>query len=314
MFTKSHFEQVKAKITPFIHETEIMQSRSLNELSGNNLFIKPECLQKTGSFKIRGAASKVTSLRENQQVKGLVTASSGNHGQAVAYMAQAFNAKAIIVIPDNAPQAKIKAIKAYGAKIVTVGPKSNERLEKAMSISQEMGYSYIPPYDDYDVIKGQGTIGLELINWGHPIDKVFVPIGGGGLISGIASCIKALNPKIKVIGVEPQESCCMYTSIKARERRAVLPNTIADGLRTVIPGELTFSIVQKNVDDIVLVKETEIKQSMALIMERMKLIVEPSGAVSVAAMLKEKGKGQNLVAVVSGGNLDIMKISEMLAT
>lgn len=311
MFSKEEFRNVKARIKPFIHETNIMFSQSLSDSFGNNLFIKPECLQKTGSFKIRGAASKVTSLGD-QAVKGLVTASSGNHGQAVAYMAKAYNLKATIVIPITAPQAKITAIKAYGAEIVTVGPKSSERLEMAMKISQEMGYLYIPPYDDYDVIKGQGTIGLELIDWNHSIDKVFVPIGGGGLLSGIATAIKAFNPKIKVIGVEPKESSCMYTSIKAGERREITPDTIADGLRTLKPGELTFPLVQQYVDDLVLIKEEEIKQAMKLIMERTKLIIEPSGAVSVAAMLKEEGSGLNLVSVISGGNLDIMRIPELL--
>ena len=179
---------------------------------------------KTGSFKIRGAASKVTALRQQgKEVKGLVTASSGNHGQAVAYMAKIFNIKAMIVIPNNAPLAKIKAIKAYGAEIVTVGPKSSERLAKAQEISQEMGYLYIPPYDDYDVIRGQGTIGLELVKENLAIDKVFVPIGGGGLISGISSCIKAFNPGIKVIGVEPKQSCCMNTSLKKGERTEITP-------------------------------------------------------------------------------------------
>lgn len=314
LFSKGDFQNVKERIHPYIHNTPVLHSESLNQLSGNNLFIKPECLQKTGSFKIRGAASKVTALYEQgQKVKGLVTASSGNHGQAVAYMGKVFNIKATIVIPNNAPQAKIKAIKAYGAEIVMVGPESSERLEKAMTISQEMEYIFIPPYDDYDVIRGQGTIGLELLHWNQPIDKIFVPIGGGGLISGISSCIKVINPKIKIIGVEPRESCCMYTSLKAGVRKSITPNTVADGLRTLIPGELTFPIIQQNTDDILLVEEAEIKQAMALIMERMKLIIEPSGAVAVAAMLKEKGKGQNLVAVVSGGNLDIMKISELLA-
>jgi len=312
LFTKEDFRNVKSRIKPFIHETGIMFSQSLSEEFGNKLFIKPECLQKTGSFKIRGAASKVTSLGAGT-VKGLVTASSGNHGQAVAYMAKAYNLKAIIVIPNTAPQAKITAIKAYGAEIVMVGPKSSERLETAQRISQEMGYLYIPPYDDYDVIKGQGTIGLELIDWNQPVDKVFVPIGGGGLLSGIAACIKAFNPNIKVIGVEPKKSSCMYTSIKAGERREITPDTIADGLRTLKPGELTFPLVQKYVDDLMLVEEEEIKQAMRLIMERMKLIVEPSGAVSVAAMLKEERRGLNLVSVISGGNLDIMKIPELLS-
>lgn len=312
MFSKEEFKKVKAQIKPYIHETCVLFSRSLSDTYGNNLFIKPECLQKTGSFKIRGAASKVTSLG-GQGVKGLVTASSGNHGQAVAYMAKAYNLKATIVIPNTAPQAKITAIKAYGAEIVMVGPKSSERLEMAAKISQEKGYLFIPPYDDYEVIKGQGTIGLELIEGGHPIDKVFVPIGGGGLISGIASCIKTFDPSIKIIGVEPRGSCSMYTSINAGERKEIVANTIADGLRTLKPGELTFPLVQKYVDDIVLVEEDEIKFAMRLIMERMKLIIEPSGAVSVAAMLKEEKRGLNIISVVSGGNVDIMKIPELLA-
>ena len=311
MFEKEDFRQIQSRIKPFIHETSVMFSQSLSDNLGNKLFIKPESLQKTGSFKIRGAASKVTSLGK-QEINGLVTASSGNHGQAVAFMAKAYNIKATIVIPNTAPQAKIKAIRAYGAEIIMVGPKSSERIETAQRISQEMEYVYIPPYDDYEVLRGQGTIGLELIDWNHPIDKVFVPIGGGGLLSGIASCIKAFNPKIKVIGVEPKGSSCMYTSSKARERKEISPDTIADGLRTVIPGELTFPIVQKYVDELVLVDEFEIKNAMKMIMERMKLIIEPSGAVSFAAMLKEEGKGLNLVSVISGGNLDIMKIQELL--
>ncbi|KJS82521.1 MAG: hypothetical protein JM58_14975 [Peptococcaceae bacterium BICA1-8] len=311
MFGKEDFRQIQSRIKPFIHETSVMFSQTLSEAQGNKLFIKPESLQKTGSFKIRGAASKVTSLGK-QEIKGLVTASSGNHGQAVAFMAKAYNVKAIIVIPNTAPQAKIKAIKAYGADIIMVGPKSSERLERAQGISQEMGYLYIPPYDDYEVLRGQGTIGLELLDWKHPIDKVFVPIGGGGLLSGIASCIKAFDPKIKVIGVEPKGSSCMYTSIKAGERKEISPDTIADGLRTIMPGELTFPIVQKYVDELVLVEEHEIKNAMQMIMERMKLVIEPSGAVSVAAMLKEESKGLNLVSVISGGNIDIMKIQELL--
>lgn len=312
MFSEEEFKKLKARIKPYIHETGVLFSQSLSDTYGNNLFIKPECLQKTGSFKIRGAASKVTSLG-GQGVKGLVTASSGNHGQAVAYMAKAYNLKATIVIPNTAPQAKITAIKAYGAEIVMVGPQSSERLEMAAKISQEKGYLFIPPYDDYEVIKGQGTIGLELIEGGHPIDKVFVPIGGGGLISGIASCIKTFDPSIKIIGVEPRGSCSMYTSINAGERKEIVANTIADGLRTLKPGELTFPLVQKYVDDIVLVEEDEIKFAMRLIMERMKLIIEPSGAVSVAAMLKEEKRGLNIISVVSGGNVDIMKIPELLA-
>ncbi|NLT95237.1 MAG: pyridoxal-phosphate dependent enzyme, partial [Clostridia bacterium] len=174
MFSQEEYRRVKARISPYIHETGILFSQSLSDAFGNKIFIKPECLQKTGSFKIRGAASKVTSL-DGQEVKGLVTASSGNHGQAVAYIAKAKKLKATVVIPNTAPQAKIKAIEAYGAEIVMVGPKSTERLEMAARISQERGYLYIPPYDDYEVIKGQGTIGLELLETNLPIDKVFVP-------------------------------------------------------------------------------------------------------------------------------------------
>ncbi|MFZ7101648.1 MAG: threonine ammonia-lyase [Peptococcaceae bacterium] len=312
MFSKKDFAEVRQRIRPYIHKTDMICSRTINEMTGNNLFIKPECLQKTGSFKIRGAAGKITSLQGSNS-KGLVTASSGNHGQAVAYMAKAFNIKAAIVVPDNAPEAKLRAIKAYGAEVVLVGPKSSERLEMAGKISQEMGYVFIPPYDDYDVIKGQGTIALEILEWSENIDKIFVPVGGGGLLSGIAACIKGINPRVKVIGVEPRGSCCMYTSLKSGARTEISPNTIADGLRTVIPGQLTFPLVQKYVDDLILVEEAEIKQAMKIVMERMKVMIEPSGAVSVAAALKEEGRGLKLVAVVSGGNLDIMRISELFA-
>lgn len=310
LFKPADFISVKRRIKPYIHETNILYSKSINEISGNNIFFKPECLQKTGSFKMRGAASKITSLEQGEGINGVVTASSGNHGQAVASMAKTFGIKATIVIPNNAPQAKIKAMEGYGAEVVLVGPMSNERLEMAQKISRERGYIYIPPYDDYDVIKGQGTIGLELIEWGEKIDKVFVPIGGGGLISGIASCIKTFYPKIKVIGVEPKESCSMYTSWINGEITEIATNTIADGLRAVRPGEITFPLVQKYVDNIVLVEEDEIKAAMALYMERMKLIVEPSGAVTLAAMLKEEPLKQNLVGIVSGGNVDITKISQ----
>ena len=310
MFTAEDFFTVKRRIKPYIHETKIISSQSLNTLSGNNIFLKPEALQKTGSFKIRGAASKITSIPKEKISKGVVTASSGNLGQAVAAMAKTFGINAKIVIPNNAPQAKVKAIASYGAEIVTVGPKSSERIEMAQKIAQEMGYIYIAPYDDYEVIKGQGTIGLELINWGENIDKVFVPIGGGGLLSGIASCIKTIYPKIKVIGVEPRGSSSMYTSWINGEAKEIVPDTIADGLRAVKPGELTFPLVQKYVDDIVLVEEREIKLAMALYMERLKLVVEPSGAVTLAAILKEKGSKQDLVAIVSGGNVDYNTISD----
>lgn len=310
MFKPSDFISVKRRIKPYIHETRILSSKSINEISGNNIFLKPECLQKTGSFKIRGAASKITSLAQGEKIDGVVTASSGNHGQAVAYMAKTFGIKATIVIPNNAPQAKIKAMEGYGAEIVLVGPMSNERLDMAQKIARERGYIYIPPYDDLEVIKGQGAIGLELIKWGEKIDKVFVPIGGGGLISGIASCIKTFYPKIKVIGVEPKGSCSMYTSWIKGEITEIATDTIADGLRAVKPGEITFPLVQKYVDNIVLVEEDEIKAAMALYMERMKLIVEPSGAVTLAAILKEEALNQNLVGIVSGGNVDITKISQ----
>ncbi|MFZ5945473.1 MAG: threonine ammonia-lyase [Bacillota bacterium] len=312
MFFGEDFEAVRERIKPYIHTTPIINSNSLNNMIGNKLFLKLESMQKTGSFKIRGAASKVTSL-DGQNLKGIVTASSGNHGQAVAYMAKTLSIKSVIVVPNTAPEAKLNAIKGYGAEIIIVGPKSNERLEMAGKISQEMGYVFVPPYDDYDVIKGQGTIGLEILEEKIPIEKIFIPIGGGGLLSGIAAAIKAINPSIQVVGVEPVGSSCMYTSLKNGRRTEISPNTIADGLRTAIPGEKTFSLVQRYVDDVVLVEEREIKDALKMVMERMKVIIEPSGAVPIAAMLKEKATGAGLLSVVSGGNLDIMKIPELLA-
>lgn len=305
--------QAKKRISDIIHTTPILTSKQLSSMCGNNIFLKGEHLQTTGAFKIRGATNKVKQVAK-EGVRFVTAASSGNHGQAVAYIANVLGMDATIVVPEDATESKLHAIQSYNGKIEKCGLTSAERLPRAKELAHEENGVFIPPYDDPYIIAGQGTAGLEILQQLDDVDMVVVPVGGGGLISGILTAIKETKPHVKVIGVEPEIANDTYLSLKKGKITDISETrTIADGLRTSQPGDLTFSIVQKYLDDLVLVSEHEISQALFFVLERMKQLIEPSSAVSVAAAMFDKlgVKGKNVVCVLSGGNVDVRNLSRI---
>lgn len=285
-------------------------------MTGTSLFLKPENLQRTGAFKIRGALNAVLSLETEKGQRGIITASSGNHGQAVALAGAITGYPATVIMPEDASPAKVDAVRGYGARVIFCGTSSRERIEMAEDLCLSKGLTFIHPFDDPLVMAGQGTIGLEIISDLPDVDNVLVPVGGGGLISGIATAIKETDPKIRITGVEPEQSNSMYLSIQAGERQQ-LDNivSIADGLKTSIPGRNTFPVVQKYVDDIILVSEEEIRKAVLILLERCKILVEPSGAVTVAALISGRIHldDNRTVAVLSGGNLALKDLAGFLS-
>ncbi len=306
--------EAQKNLEGIINETPLLESTQLSKLSGNHVYLKSEHLQRSGSFKIRGAYNAVKDAVEKGATL-VIAASSGNHGQAVALAAKLLGVKAIIVIPKNAAECKRAAISGYGGEIESCGFTSSERISRAIAIANEQAGIFIPPYDDPLIIAGQGTVGLEIIESLPEVDVVIVPIGGGGLISGVLTAIKESRPEIKVIGVEPALGNDTYLSIQANKRIKVdASNTVADGLRTSVPGEMTFPILQKHLDDIVLVSEAEIKSAFTFVLERMKQLIEPSSATTIAALMSEKInlKDKHVVCLISGGNIDLSEINNLI--
>ena len=282
------------------------------------LFLKLENLQPIGAFKLRGAYNKVASLSENERRRGIISYSSGNHGQGVAYAARALGVKAVIVMPGNAPKNKLEATAALGAEIVTVGPGSEERRLCAEELAAEHGYAIVPPYNDEKIIAGQGTVGLEILEDLPNVETVLVPVGGGGLISGISAAIKLTNPKIKVIGVEPELAADAQASLRSgrivSSSSEQVSRTLADGLRTQSIGAINFEHIRAYVDDIITVTEDEIREAMRALSGNAKTLAEPSGAVAPAAFLFHSGELPNTkinVAVISGGNIDPKLLAEL---
>ncbi|MBO2537425.1 threonine ammonia-lyase [Rummeliibacillus suwonensis] len=307
--------KARERIRNIVKKTPIITSLELSRTCGNNVYLKAEHLQKTGSFKIRGASNKVLAILENRAMKFVTAASSGNHGQAVAYITQHLHIPSTIVVPIDAKQCKLNAIRAYNGKIEFCGTTSSERIEKAIKLAQQGNGEFIPPYDDEEIIAGQGTIGLELLEQISNIDIVVIPIGGGGLISGNLIALKSLNPKIKVIGVEPAIANDTYLSFKNKKITSIPSiTTIADGLRALKPGNLTFEIMSKYLDDVVLVSELEIKQTLKFVYERTKQLIEPSSATVIAAVMFKKFPAEqlNIACIVSGGNSDLKEILELV--
>lgn len=310
MISLQDVQQARENIADIVHQTPILTSTQLSGLCDNQIFLKGEHLQKIGAFKIRGATNKVKQVVQDGG-KFVTAASSGNHGQAVAYIANKLEIPATIVVPEDANPSKVAAIKAYGGEVEKCGFTSRERIPRAKALADQNNGIFIPPYDDPLIIAGQGTIGLEILEQVKDADIVVVPIGGGGLISGILTAIKETNPSVKVVGVEPESANDTYLSLQKGEITAIQETTtIADGLRTIQPGDVTFPIVQKYIDDIVLVSEAEIKQAMRIVLERMKQLIEPSSAVTVAATMfgKIKAKDKKIVCVISGGNVDLNQL------
>ncbi len=296
--------------TPLLEWTGVASKRKL--------FLKLENLQPIGAFKLRGAYNKVASLTDEERRRGVISYSSGNHAQGVAYAARSLGVKAIIVMPNNAPKNKFEATAALGAEIVTVGPGSEERRQRAEELAAEYGYAIVPPYNDEKIIAGQGTVGLEILEDLPDVETVIAPVGGGGLISGISAAIKLTNPAIKVIGAEPELAGDARASLKAGHVVSFpaeqVSRTLADGLRTQSVGEINFAHIRAYVDDIVYVKEEEIREAARALSVNPKTIAEPSGAVSVAAFMfhsAELPNTRNNVAVISGGNVDPQFLAEL---
>ena len=291
-----------------VHQTPILSCRALSRLAKGDLYFKCENFQLGGAFKIRGAYNRLAQLNEEEMKRGVVAYSSGNHAQGVALAAQILGIQATIFMPVDAPKVKLAGVKGYGAEAIMVGTTSAQRREAALEFSEETGAVVIPPFDDFHIIAGQGTVGLEMALQVPDVTRVVVPIGGGGLISGISIAVKALKPEVEIIGVEPELAAKMANSLAHGEITETIPgDTLGDGLKPVKPGKLTFAAVQKNVDRVVTVGEREIAAATKLIMERAKIVVEPSGAVTLAACLFKKidcSKGKT-VLVFSGGNVDL---------
>ncbi len=313
---EKHLKEIKEaqeRISSVIKKTPLIFSELYSEKSGNKVYIKPENLQKTGSFKIRGAYNKIASLSPEQRAKGLTTASAGNHAQGVAYSAKNLEAKAIIVMPTQTPFIKVESTKSYGAEVVLHGSSFDDAYEKALEITLNNEGTFIHPFDDMEVIYGQGTIALEIIDELPNVDAILVPIGGGGLISGIALAAKAINPAIRIIGVEAEGAPTLTHSLKNRGVTALdFVNTIADGTAVKKAGRKTFEIIREYVDDIILISEEELMNSFLTMLEKHKLVCEHSGVLSLAATEKLNFYNKNIISLISGGNTDVVTISSMI--
>jgi len=305
--TKQDLKNCHTRIAPYIHRTPVLTSRLLNEISGTSIFFKCENFQRMGAFKMRGAANAILQLTEAQQSKGVVTHSSGNFAQALSLAAKSLGVKAYIVMPSTAPQVKKDAVKGYGGEIIECPPTLQDRENTSMQIQKEKGATFLHPSNDLDVILGQGTAALELLEDQQGLEYIFTPVGGGGLIAGTALAAHFFGTNCKVIGGEPFEVDDAYRSLQSGKIETnTSTNTIADGLKTQL-GDINFPIIQEHVSEIIRVEEQEIIRAMKLIWERMKIIIEPSCAVPFAALLREKERfaGKQIGIIISGGNVDL---------
>jgi threonine dehydratase len=302
------FEEVRARIAPHIKHTPLLTSRQLDEQTGFNVRLKAEMFQRVGSYKIRGPLNKFALMPEEQKRRGVVCSSAGNHAQGVALAAKIHGIRAVVCMATNATPAKIAATKAYGAEVVLHGTIWDEANEKAKELVRTEGLTYVHPFDDEQLIAGQGTLGLEVVQDWPTLDAIVVPIGGGGLIAGVAMAVKSNNPNVRVIGVESSDGPAMQRSVQAGRLETIDCRTVIDGLRVRRVGEINFSIVQRDVDDIVTLPDREIFDAMIWVMERCKVVVEGAAAAPVAALLRGLIKlppASNVVAVLSGGNLNL---------
>ena len=316
MVTLTDIQQAQSLLRKFAVRTPLVLCKLAD---GRQIFVKPENLQPIGSFKLRGAYNKISSLTPEQRARGVVSHSSGNHAQGVAYAARALQVKATIVMPSTAPKVKMEATRTLGAEIVVVGPASNDRIAKAEELERERKLVLVPPYNDEKIIAGQGTIGLEIMEDLPDVKAVLVPVGGGGLISGIATAIKNSKPEVKVIGVEPEFAADAQASLRTGQIQSISGEsalrTMADGLRSQSIGPINFEHIRKYVDEIITVREDEIRQAMKHLLFAARILAEPSGAVTTAAALfhaAEIPAADKMVAVVSGGNVEPRLFSDIL--
>ncbi|AOT73145.1 threonine ammonia-lyase [Geosporobacter ferrireducens] len=307
------FKEARDRLKNVVEETNLLYSAVFSSEFGNNVYIKPENLQKTGAFKIRGAYNKISKLSLKERQKGLISSSAGNHAQGVAYAAQQLGVKATLVMPKTTPLIKVEATRNYGAQVVLSGDCYDEAYAEALRLQKENQSLFIHPFNDLDVIEGQGTIGLEILEELENVDCILVPIGGGGLIAGIAAAVKSLRPDIKIIGVEPEGAKAMKLSMENNKLTYLKTvDTIADGVAVKKPGDLTFSIIKDYVDEIVTVSDFDIMEAFLLLLEKHKLIGENAGVLSLAGLKKIQEKNKNVVCVVSGGNIDVLTISSLI--
>lgn len=311
--TLEKFEEACEIVGRVTNKTGLVYSQCFSDQCGNKVYLKPENMQKTGAFKIRGAYYKISTLSDEDRKKGLITASAGNHAQGVAYAAKEYGCKAVIVMPTATPLIKVNHTKEYGAEVVLYGNDYDEACAHAIELAKEKGYTFIHPFDDLDVATGQGTISMEIIKELPLVDYILVPIGGGGLASGVATLAKMLNPKIKVIGVEPEGANCMEQSLKKGEVICLDHSaTIADGTAVRQPGKLIFPYIQKNIDRVISVPDDELIIAFLDMVENHKMIVENSGLLSVAALKHLNVKDKKIVCILSGGNMDIITMSSVV--
>ena len=307
------FIKAKEKLSKVLLKTSLIHSPIFSKEAGNEVYIKPENLQKTGSFKIRGAYNKITNLSDEEKKKGVIASSAGNHAQGVAYGARELGIKAVIVMPKSTPLIKVESTKQYGAEVVLHGDVYDDAYKKAKELEEKESYVFVHPFNDEDVLDGQGTIALEILDELPETDIILVPIGGGGLISGIACAAKLIKPDIKIIGVEPEGAASAREAIK--ENKVVElkeANTIADGTAVKRIGDLNFEYIKKYVDEIITVSDYELMEAFLLLVEKHKIIAENSGILSIAATKKLKEKNKKVVSVISGGNIDVLMISSMI--
>lgn len=313
MLTLEKFEQASEIVKQVTNPTKLVYSEYLSEQTGAKVYLKPENMQHTGAYKIRGAYYKISTLTQEERDKGLITASAGNHAQGVAYAAKKFGCKATIVMPTVTPLIKVNRTKSYGAEVVLSGDVYDDACAKAYELAEEHGYSFVHPFDDLDIATGQGTITMEIIQELPTVDYIIAPIGGGGLITGVSALAKMLNPKIKVIGVEPAEAASMTAALEAGHSVAIpSANTIADGTAVKEVGHNIFPYVQENVDEVVTVDDDDLIGAFLDMVENHKMVVENSGLLSVAVLKKLNIKGKKVVSILSGGNMDVITMSSIV--
>jgi len=313
MLTLDAFEEAYDAVSKVASETKLIYSEYLSEMTGGKVYLKPENMQYTGAYKLRGAYYKISTLSDEEKSKGLITASAGNHAQGVAYAAKRYGVKATIVMPTTTPLIKVNRTKSYGAEVILYGDVYDEACARAYELAEEHGYTFVHPFDDLAVATGQGTIAMEIIKELPLVDYILVPIGGGGLACGVSTLAKLLNPKIKVIGVEPSGANCMQVSIENKKVTTLDGvNTIADGTAVKTPGEKIFPYVAKNIDSIVTVDDQDLVVSFLDMVENHKMVVENSGLLTVAALKQLDLKDKKVVAILSGGNMDVITMSSVV--
>ena len=313
MLTLETFEEASEIVSKVTRETKLIYSEYFSNVTGNKVYLKPENMQLTGAYKLRGAYYTISTLSDEERAKGLITASAGNHAQGVAYAAKAYGAKAVIVMPTTTPLIKVNRTKSYGAEVILYGDVYDEACAKALELAAEKGYTFIHPFDDLRVATGQGSIAMEIVRELPLVDYILVPIGGGGLATGVSTLAKLLNPKIKVIGVEPAGAACLKASFEA-DKVVTLDgvNTIADGTAVKTPGEKLFPYLKQNLDDIITVEDSELVVCFLDMVENHKMVVENSGLLTVAALKHMKAEGKKIVSILSGGNMDVITMSSVV--